>query len=183
MEILSTLSSALQTLTDMLPRVYFCPKYQGGILFVRGKHVKVIKPGLVVYWPLTTDIQVCPVNRQVLAVPSQTCCTQDGKTIVLAGVLTYQVKDVEKFLVDNWEGDEAIAEIVASVLLEVVSEKDWESIQTNSRKVVDNALTRKAQGLLEPYGCEVEKLRLTSMAPTKVLQIFGHNPFAGYEEA
>lgn len=180
MAFLDSVSSVFQTVMNLLPRIYFMPAYEGGVLFIRGKNIKQIKAGPVFFWPITTTMETCPVTRQVLPILAQTCSTLDGKTIVLAGVLTYRVVDVVKFLVDNYEADESVQEIVSSVLRDVVSERDWDSLQANNRNTVDNALTRKAASMLDSYGCEVEKLRITSLAPAKVYQVFGHSPLNSY---
>jgi regulator of protease activity HflC (stomatin/prohibitin superfamily) len=182
MAFIESLSAALQFFANLLPRFFFCPAYLGGVLFVRGKPAHVIKRGLVFYWPFTTSLEVCPTTRQVLPISAQTCSTLDGKTVVLAGVLTFRVTDVTKFLAENYEADDAVAEAVSSVLRDVVSERQWDALQENNRNVVDNALKRKATEILQDYGVEVEKLRLTSLAPAKVLQIFGHNPWSGTGE-
>jgi regulator of protease activity HflC (stomatin/prohibitin superfamily) len=182
MAFLETLSTALQMVTNLLPRLYFCPAYLGGVLFIRGKPAKQIDRGALIYWPFTTSLEVCPITRQVLPISAQTCSTADGKTIVLAGVLTYKVVDVSKFLADNYEADESVAEIVSSVLRDVVSEKDWSSLQDNNRNVIDNALKRKASDLLSSYGVEVERLRITSLAPARVIQLFGHSPLSNIEK-
>lgn len=182
MALLDSISSVVQTFMNLLPRVYFMPAYEGGVLFIRGKKIKQIKAGPVFYWPIMTTIETCPVTRQVLPISAQTCSTLDGKTIVLAGVLTYKVIDVVKFLVENYEADESVQEVVSSVLRDVVSERDWESLQANNRNTVDNALTRKSSLMLDSYGCEVEKLRITSLAPAKVYQVFGHSPLTSYSE-
>lgn len=183
MAFLESVSSVLQTAMNILPRIYFMPAYEGGVLFIRGKKIKEIKAGPVYYWPLMTTIETCPVTRQVLSIPAQTCSTIDGKTVVLAGVLTYKVVDVRKFLVENYEADDAVCEVVSSVLRDVVSERDWDALQANNRNTVDNALTRKAAVLLESYGCEIERLRITSLAPARVYQVFGHSPLNQAEEA
>lgn len=183
MAILDSISSVFETVMNLLPRIYFMPSYEGGVLFVRGKNIKEVKPGPVFYWPITTTIETCPVNRQVLAIPAQTCSTLEGKTVVLAGVLTYKVVDVKKFLVENFEADESVCEVVSSVLRDVVSERDWDALQANNRNTVDNALGRKAATLLESYGCVVERLRITSLAPARVYQVFGHSPLSHSEEA
>lgn len=178
MAFVETISAALQMITNLLPRFFFCSAYLGGVLFVRGKPAKLIKRGLVCYWPFTTSLEVCPITRQVLPISAQTCSTIDGKTIVLAGVLTYRVIDVVKFLADNYEADESVAEVVSSVLRDVVSEREWSALQENHRNMIDNALKRKATDLLASYGVEVERLRITSLAPARVLQIFGHSPLS-----
>jgi len=178
MTFLDSVSSVFQTFVNILPKIYFMPAYESGVLFIRGKHIKKVTPGPIFFWPLTTTIETCPTTRQVLPIPSQTCSTIDGKTIVLAGVLTYKVVDVVQFLVENYEADESVREIVSSVLRDVVSERDWKSLQANNRNTVDNALTRKAALMLSSYGCDVEKLRITSLAPAQVYQIFGHSPLS-----
>lgn len=167
------LGELLQHLLSFIPRFRVVPAWQGGVLFVRGSRVKEFKSGLVWYWPLWTVPLTAPVNRQVLSLEPETVTTKDGKACIIAGVITYQVTDVVKYLVENYDADESISEVASACLREVVVDQPLSEIQKNNRKKIDNALTKECKELLEGFGVEVERVRITSFAEAKVVNVIG----------
>lgn len=145
----------------------------GGLLFVRGKHVKEFGPGLVFWWPFLTSMLTCPTVRQVLEIKPQTVTTDDGKTVIVAGVVTYRVTNVVAYLAENFEAETSVDEAVSACLREVIVDRSWDKIQDNNRKSIDTALTKSAAELVECYGIAIERVRLTSLAQATVINVVG----------
>ena len=160
-------------LTSFFPHLIIVQKNEGGVKFVRGKHVKKLNPGLRFYWPLVTSQEVVPVMRQVLNLTPQTLLTKCNTTVIASAVIIYRVSDVEAYLVENHDADEAIAEVAVAALRDAIVEETLESLQANRRKVIDNRLTRQAVAALQPFGVEIEAVKLTSFAPAKTYSIIG----------
>lgn len=167
------LGTILQTLLKFVPRVWWCPTYVAGVMFVRGKHIVPFGAGRVVWFPLRTSMLTCPVVRQVLDIDPQTVTTQDGKSVIVAGVATYHISDHVTYLTENYETEHSLDEAIAASLREVIVDKTWEEVQANNRKTTDRALTKEAGAVLAEFGVTVERVRLTSLAQAKVINIIG----------
>lgn len=170
------LGQLLSTALKFVPRVWWCPAYVGGVLFVRGTRIVPFGGGRVVWFPLWTDMLTCPVVRQVMDIDAQTMTTKDGKSVIVAGVVAYRITDHRKYLTENYQAEHSVEEAVAACLREVIVDRTWEEVHQNNRNMTDNALTREAGKLLEEFGITVERVRLTSMAQAKVINIVGGGP-------
>jgi regulator of protease activity HflC (stomatin/prohibitin superfamily) len=161
---------------SVFPHLIIVKKIEGGVKFVRGKHVKILKPGLRWYWPLVTEQEVVPVVRQVTNLSTQTLMTKDGKTVIASAVIVYRVSDIEAFLVENHDADEAIGEVAIAALRDAIADEDLEDLRKNFRNKIDTRLTKEVMGSLKPFGVEVESVRLTSFAPATTFSIIGSTP-------
>ena len=99
-------SNLINFFGSFIPRLRICKKSYKGVKYVRGSNVKVISPGLFIYWPLTTEYEITPVAPQVLNLSVQTLLTKDNKTVICDGCVCYKIIDVEKYLVDNFDSSE-----------------------------------------------------------------------------
>lgn len=167
------IADLFETAKSFCPHLIIVKRTEGGVKFVHGHKVKVLKPGLRWYWPLVTDYEIVPVVRQVLNLLPQTLLTDDGKTVIASTVIIYRVADVEAFLVENHDADEAIAEVAVAALRDAIVEETLDGLQKNNRKKIDNRLTKQAETMLSLFGVEVEAVKLKSFAPATVYSIVG----------
>lgn len=167
------LGQLMQTILRFVPRVWFCPSYVAGVLFVRGKNIRPFKPGMVCWWPFWTSMLTCTTVRQVMEISAQTMTTADGKSVIIAGVVVYHITDPTKYLTENFEAEHNVDEAVAACLRSVVIDRTWDEIQANNRNTTDRALTKEAGEMLDEFGITVERVRLTSFAQAKVINLIG----------
>jgi len=169
---LGWLGDLARWLAAWVPRLLIVRATHGGVAFVHGRRVRVLRPGLRVYWPLVTEVDTCPVVRQVLNLPTQTLMTADGHAVVASGIVVYSVADVEAFLARNFDGDQAVADLALAALRKVVVSQALAQLQAG-RRSVDGLLTREARRVLGDLGCDVEAVRLTDFAQARVLSLVG----------
>lgn len=167
------LGQLMGTILRFFPRIWFCPAYVSGVCFVRGKNVRPFGPGMLVYWPFWTTLLTCPIVRQVMTIDPQTVTTKDSKSVIIAGVVVYKILDHRTYLCENFEAEHNVDEAVAACLRSVVISRDWSDIQRNDYRTTDRALTKEASEMLAEFGIEVERVRLTSLAQAKVINIVG----------
>lgn len=166
------ISDLLQWFGAWIPRLLIVRTTQGGVKFVRGKCVKVIVPGLAVYWPLVTAVEITHVARQAIDLPNQTLTTRDGRSVIVSGVVVYSIRDVKKFLVDNYDSHAAIAEVALSAVRHVVISSDFESLCRGGR-VLDARLRAEARKSLKSFGVDVEYVRLSDLSACRVVSLVG----------
>jgi len=173
------LGQLLATILRFFPRIWFCPTYVAGVKFVRGKNIRPLEAGAVVWWPFWTSMLTCAVKRQVMEIPAQTVTTKDGLSVIISGVCTYHVADHVKFLTENHEAGDNASEVVEAALIEVATDKTWNELLANDRNTTNRALTSEAGKLLADYGIEVEKVRMASLARAQVINIVGDGASIG----
>lgn len=164
---LGWLGDLVRWLANIVPRLVLIRATHGAVKFVRAKTVK-IGPGLHVFWPITTEIEIVPVVRQVLNLDQQVLETKDGKTVIADGVVVYVVIDLHKFLVENFNADDNLKELAGAALRDAILSLTFEEINSGRVKL-DHRLTKRAREALENFGVEVESMKLQSFAQGHVL--------------
>ena len=165
--------------------ISWVPKYdivqwnERGVRYVRGKLPTEVKPGVCWFWPWCTNIETHHVNRCVLQVASTSLETSDGKAVQVGMVVTYHIVDVCKYEVENFEAEEAMAEVAQAGLRNIVMELPWEKLTAcapeDSR--LEKMLTSRMQSTLGRFGVEVESARPTDQVRLNLaLRSFGGAP-------
>ncbi len=168
------IGEALTWVADWIPRPRIVNLTEAGVQFWFGSRVRVVKPGWRLDWPALAELTIVPVARQVLNLEPSTLTTKDGHAVVAGGVVIFRVSDVRKYLVDNHDADEGIAEAARMALRDAVVGHTLDEVQeSDGRKKLDRRLTAAAQTTLEPFGVSVERLSLTDFAKAQVLNVVG----------
>lgn len=151
----------------LVPRLQLVRITERAVKFRWGKAVEV-GPGLHWWWPVTTEMDIVPVVRQVLSLSEQTIQTSEGKTVVADAIIVYSITDLYTFLVENHDADANVAELAAAGVRKAILSTPLAEV-VGGRAKFDNRLTSEAQKSLKGFGVEVEALRLQSFAEGHVL--------------
>lgn len=170
---LEALSSFLTSLGKFIPRLHIVRKTERAVLFRRGRIAKVVEPGLVLYWPLVTDIVWASVVKQTIDLPNLTLMSKDNKTVIASGLVVYEISDIYKYLVENYDCDKSISEIACAAIRDVIVDKTVDEIQGNNRNTIDTALSKNCREALKEYGIQVNRVRLTNFSVARVINILG----------
>ena len=170
---LNWLGDLVQAALRFVPRIMIVRSTHRGVAFVRGKNVRVINPGLYIYWPLITECIVCVVVRQSIDLPTQILTTKDGLSVVVSGVVIYAISDIEVALTEQWDHDETIRVLSQAAIRNVVCSQDCAYLNQN-RTQVENRLKTALSRELSPYGVSIIDSKLTDLARANVLALAGN---------
>lgn len=156
----------------------FFPNYkiikatEGGVKFKSNGSAVALAPGVHWFWPARTVIDVWPSKRQGDDLRSQTIVTTDDKTVVISGMVIYEVADMLLFAANTYDGPTTAIEIVLTAIHDVCCRMSWEELKTEQRKgTLDTKLKNAAKIMLDDYGVRVLKVMLTDLAPGRVLKL------------
>lgn len=176
MDVFAVLGDFLQWVGSLLPRWKLICTTEGAVVF-RRRGEKIVRGPKIVWWiPCVSDLEVIPIVRQVIDLHPQTLTTKDSHPVIAGAVVVYDVQDVRKFLVENFDAEQSIAEVAGAALRETIVDKTFDEIQDNPRKTTDNALSRAASDHLSEYGVRVERMRLTDFAKARIINFVGLAP-------
>ena len=106
--------------------------------WVRGKHIRLLAPGLHFWWPLTTEVEVIVTARQTLAIPDQVMVTKDGKKVVVKTLVVYRIPDPVRAIGKlNWDCDTTINDLTQSAVVRVVATHNYDEIMAGIRDEPD----------------------------------------------
>lgn len=145
---------------------------EGAVKFLPKGLTKVLGPGIHWYWPVTTEMDVQPVVRQVLNTDAQTLMTKDNHPVYIAGLVVYTVVDLHKFLVENYDAEANLSDLVQTAIRRSIVSKNFQTIQ-EGRADIDNRLTSDVQKILTDFGILVEAARLTDFSKARVTNVVG----------
>lgn len=172
---LGWIGDLVRYLAQLFPRLQLVRATDRCVKFT-GSRTREVGPGLHVWWPLVTEMEIHPVVRQVKSLPEQKLQTSDGTTVVVDAVLIFDIQDLHTFIVENWEADDSLEEVAQEAVLTVVMEMSIDQLRDPvHRKRVNQRLTSEAKKALRGFGVNTEKLRLQSLAPGTVLIHAGDN--------
>ncbi|HMK25913.1 MAG TPA: slipin family protein [Chitinophagaceae bacterium] len=91
-------------------RMYEVQSYEKALLFVEGKYVKVLEPGVYYWWKNSITIHVGKVDirQQQLEVNGQEILTKDKAALRINAWAQYKVADIEKALLQNKDYDKQL---------------------------------------------------------------------------
>ena len=159
-------------IVNLVPRPFIVRKTHGAVKFVRGKKIIELNSGFYFYWPFITEIEVIPIVRQTIRLPTQCLMDVDDHSIIVGAVLVYEIEDVVKALSEVYEIDEAIEDIsLATIKCFIVGKR----VRGISEKFIeiDKELTQSIRGKLKPLGVKVKNVYLSDCSETMVLKNYG----------
>jgi regulator of protease activity HflC (stomatin/prohibitin superfamily) len=157
---------------QFIPRWVIFTTTEGGVKFVRGKNAVALGPGIHWYWPVLTKLEEFPTARQGDDLRSQTIVTMDDKTIVVGGMIVYEVTDILVLLSTTFAASQTVKDICLTAIHDVCCQMTWEELKNEQRRgTLDTKLRNAAQKALSPYGVRIIKTMLTEMAPCRVLKL------------
>lgn len=168
----SWLGELMQWFGSFFPRLLIVKSSHRAVKYVFGSKRVLLEPGVHLYWPIVTEIEVCAVVRQVLNLQSQILETKDGHTVVAGGLLVYEIDDAETFLAENENAYESIDDVATAAIRKVVVATTLEELREGRAKL-DGRLTRETQKLLRAFGVSVEYARLTDFARVRAYHLSG----------
>jgi len=166
---LGWLGDLVRYIAQLVPRLQLVRATDRCIKFT-GPRTKEVGPGLHLWWPLVTELEIHPIVRQVKSLPEQKLQTRDGVTVMVDAVLIFEIADLHTFIVANYDADDSLEEVAQEAVLTVVMEMTMEQLRDpEMRKKVNARLTTEARKALKLFGVTTERLRLQSLAPGAVL--------------
>lgn len=181
MEILQVIGQLFQFIASWVPRMVHIDVRHRGVRFVRGLEPKIARPGLRVYWPLTTELTIWPVISHTLQLESQSLRTRDGESVELRLRLVYSTDDPVLLLNTLYEPDDSIPDLALGAAAEVVCSHTlaemFGDIQQTNRELL--RATRRPLGRV---GVRVRKAQVASLVRVTAIKHFGSVPVQEQEE-
>ena len=168
------LSDIVLALLEIVPRRVVIRSTHRGVKWRARRGPIEMKPGLRLWWPLLSEIEVIPVARQTLNTPTQPLMSKDAKQVVAGGVVVYSIQDIVKAIGErNYDVDETVNDISQAAIVEVITAWDFHDLLTNICGQVETDLTDTCRKQLRQYGVYVHRAALNVFSHGKTLNITG----------
>lgn len=169
------IGNLMEWLGAFIPRVKIVRSTHAGVRFRHGKHAKEVLPGIHIYWPIVTEMEITPVVRQTRNLPSQSLLTKDAKQVVVGGVVVYLIQDIVATLSKNWDVTDTITDVTMVAITEVITTHDLQFLLENLTGEVQKKLTQVARKKLKKYGVKVYWTALTDFSTALIIKNIGNS--------
>ena len=169
----SWLTEFINWIVAWFPRLVVIHSNQSVVAFVRGKNVRVLPPGLSVYWPLVTNIWFVNRSMQIITTTNQILDTVDGNTVVCSAQVTFRIVDPIKYVVDVYEPEEAVIEAVLATIRDLLISWEYQALLVKKSEFNDQLTDAVAERLLN-FGIRVERAAICDLARTRVICILNN---------
>jgi regulator of protease activity HflC (stomatin/prohibitin superfamily) len=112
-------------------------------------------------WPFFDEILVHLVKPTTLDLDEQTITTKDGVSIVVKGVIKYEVSDVVKLLLEVDTPVDALKDMSKGIIRNTLTVREWKDCNDPD---LSGVIQDKIKGEAKSWGIKVLKVTLTDLA-------------------
>jgi len=175
------LNDLARYLSTFVPKLEIVDTTHGAVKFRYGKQPIALEPGLHVYWPLVTKFVSYPTARQSIDLRTVTTVTSDDVTLLVGGMVVYEIEDIAAIIAHTWDPENTIHDIAISAIADIVCGRyTYKELLTKRHNgELEEELFDRLTADLEDYGVRVLTARLPDMCPTTVVKMVGGVPTMG----
>jgi regulator of protease activity HflC (stomatin/prohibitin superfamily) len=131
-------------------------RHCAGVLFIDGKYVETLSPGLYAYWKGTVDARIheLDLRESVIDVSGQEIMTLDKVTLRLNAVVTYQITDPRKVMLATDDVRQSLYREAQLIVRAVVGTRELDDFLSQKDSVADD-LERLVRERAAAMGLEV----------------------------
>ena len=174
--LLGLIGQFMEAILSVIPRLTIIRATHKAVKWKCGKNPVAVQPGLNIYWPVVTELDLQVTARQTLSIATQHLVTADGVSVAIGAYVVYTIKDVVLAIGEkNYDVDDTISDLAQAALVEEITSLDYdellEGIQGGRESDVYQALTQNLNEDLSEYGVSVERAGLTDFAKCRVYRL------------
>jgi regulator of protease activity HflC (stomatin/prohibitin superfamily) len=144
-------------------------EYERGILLRLGIYRGNLGPGFHWIIPFSIDhVLVDNVVTRTTDLTPQSLTTKDNKTVSVRAVVTSNIRDIKKALLEVEGMDHALKDSCAAAVGDYVKGLTWEELRGDASVEILTKLCRKNAWR---YGVEIERVQLADLAVSRVIRL------------
>lgn len=143
--------------------------FEGGVVLRFGKFHRMAPPGLRWKWPFNIEeVFYANIVATTRVIGPQSLTTRDGYAVIVSSVITYEVEDVKKFLLEVSHGHAALEDSTYAVVADMVMSSNWEELMSvDLARKMEIAVRRQAK----KWGVNVRQLQLADFTRSTSLRL------------
>lgn len=139
--------------------------YERGIRLRLGENPKTLEPGFHLQWPFYIDRVITEnVVPKLYQLATQSIMTKDGVTISAGAVICYQIRSIEKAILEVESVQHAVADSCQATLAEEILSSTWDEVRWPG---YSSRLLASCRKLAWKYGVEIMSVRFCELAPVR----------------
>lgn len=155
---------------DLFKVITVINEWERGLVLRMGKKHRELEPGW--HWVAPFAIEHVLAEHTVVTTTNllpQSLTTKDGHSITLAGIVTWQVTDVSKALLEVEGRQEVILDATYGVIARHVSRTTWDELRG---KDVAHEVTKEVRRKAARYGFSVESVQFSDLVRCRSIRLW-----------
>lgn len=166
------LDRLIDVIVEFIERLYLfqlIQPFEQGVYTRCGKFKRVVDPGIYFTLPIFDIIFTDNVVPSTMNLPPQSLTTKDGVGCVLQAVITWQVRDIRKLILEVEGKEEVLLDSASATIGRMVNERTWAeiTIPTFTDTVYEEVRKRAFR-----YGIEVIQVGFADMTKCRSLRLW-----------
>lgn len=157
---------------EALP-AFVVPVYQNAAVLRFGKYHRTATPGFHWKIPFVDEVYKENVFLTTVRLQPQTLTTKDGASVVVAGVVKYQVVDVQPYLSRIGDQHDLLIDTAMGAILRAVRDVDYEALLSDPPELKIASAIRRA---VKPFGVDIEAFTFTDLGRVRTIRLMTHTP-------
>jgi regulator of protease activity HflC (stomatin/prohibitin superfamily) len=144
-------------------------EYEGGVMFRLGRFHRMLPPGFHWMFPFNIEtMNYTDTNMYTRVVGPQSLTTRDDVSLIVTVVITAQVEDVKKFIIDCVHGHSIIEDATYGAVATLLHSMSWPQImESDIARALEIIVRRQAK----KYGVNILQLQLVDLTRSKSLRL------------
>jgi regulator of protease activity HflC (stomatin/prohibitin superfamily) len=160
----------LSLIKDLLP-FYIVAEYQECVQLRSGKFLRTVDAGFWWKLPFFDEPYIQIVVTTTTRTLPQSVVTSDKKSLVVAAIVKYNIKDVKLFVLSITDGLDAIVDVTQGHIMNVINSKTeiecFDDVERLSRDI--EIVVRRD---VKKYGIDMEVLTIVDLVSAKAFRLF-----------
>jgi regulator of protease activity HflC (stomatin/prohibitin superfamily) len=171
---IALLGNWMDALLRIVPRLVVIRSTHRGVLWILGRWVVQLSPGIWPWWPLVMGLEVVPIVAQPQDLYEKPSLTKDLESVTYDGTVVYRVADPVLAMtscdsVPNIVQAMATPEIRAAINQRTLLQVVVALVEGELQEELTNAIRDR----LSPYGVEVVEVQVTGFGRSQVMHHVG----------
>ncbi len=147
-----------------------CNEFERGVVLRLGRYHKSLEPGFHFILPFNVDHYIYDnVVPRTTNLGAQGLTTRDGKSITLSAIVTAQIRDIRKAVLEVEHVDTALVDSCFATIGDLVVAHNWDDIlKPEFSETILKACRRQAF----KYGIEILRVQLSDLTPSRAIRLF-----------
>ena len=145
------------------------PQNNVGLRETLGKYTNTVKSGLTVYIPFFQRIRNVSLAMKPLRLPDYSVITKDNADVSASVTLNYHITDAVKYLYENTDSIESMAQLVRGHLRDIIGRMDLNEALGATAKI-NQELAKAIGDLTNTYGINVDRINIDELTPSAAIQ-------------
>lgn len=145
-------------------------EFERAVVLRLGRFHKTLEPGFHLLLPFNIDNALTDnVVPRTVNLGAQGLTTKDGKTITTSAVVTAQISDVRKALLEVENVNQALMDSCYAAIGDLVVAHDWDLVRSPE---FAETCTKACRKQARRYGIEILRVQLADLTPSRALRLF-----------